>query len=159
MSLPNPLQAISLMSKSGRVSVCLLVAGLLLGGCGAESESPYGELSRSAPVMVWGGASILGYLRVELFAGSTRKQPAVQELVVCNANGAVSSYRGFMINLPDDLPSTPGAWRAFVRTPDDFKANHFAPAMIAVVSPVGVLRLYEFTGRQSSMAPDLLPLN
>lgn len=75
------------------------------------------------------------------------------------ADVMATDVEGNMIDLPSDLHSTPGPWQAFVRTPDDINAYHITPAMIAVVSPAGVLRLYEFTGTLGSGAPDLRPLN
>jgi hypothetical protein len=115
---------------------------------------------RAAPVMSWGGESLLGYVRVELMNEQALARPSIQVLVVCDANGKVFRYSGLMVALPSGVFPAPGSWHAFVRSPSDIESDRLTPAMVALVSPSGTLQLFAFTDNSlEDSAPLLRPIN
>jgi hypothetical protein len=115
---------------------------------------------QSAPVMAWGGMTVLGYMRVELWAGQSPAHPSIQDLVINRADGVVHRHRGHMIRLPADLLAVRGRWNVFVLTPEEIERNHgIYPEILATVSPEGVLRLYEFSAGDGTGACDLQPIH
>jgi len=111
--------------------------------------------------MAWGGESLIGYIRVELWAEQQGPgHPSVQYLVTCRTNGKGNRFCGNMVRLPGDLAAGPGPWQAFVRTQDDIeKYGTSFPEVVATVSPAGVLRLYEFCANDAKLACDLKPIH
>lgn len=116
---------------------------------------------QSAPLMVWGGSSYIGFLRVELWAGQSPEHHNLQELQVTSTRSPVRRYSGHMVSIPSDLLADRdrGQWSAFVLSTEDIeKSRGVVPAMLAAVSPAGVLRLYEFSNGDGIGAIDLPPL-
>lgn len=160
--------------RRGWICVCLPIALFIQPACSRVKEEPpaapppavaatepntVAAPLQSSPVMVWGGVSYLGYVRVELLAGQSPERPSVQELLVNCSDGSVRRYRGRMIRLPGDLVAARGPWQVFVRTPEDIaRTGRSVPEMMASVSPTGVLRLYEFSTSNGDGACDLPPI-
>lgn len=118
----------------------LLLLLYLLQACSVDRDVSKSELHRKAdPVMVWGGESSDGYLKVELWDRGTMKHKPFQELIVYHPDGELETYSGLMTKLPQDLHPAPGAWQVFVRLPE---YPYRLSAIVAMQCPNGTLRLY-----------------
>lgn len=107
--------------------------------------------------MVWHGPSEAGFLRAELWRRERAEFPA--ELVIASVGeGTRIVYVGSLISLPLQLKTDPASTRLFVRSPADIRTQHAREtAIIASVSPTGILRVYGFGFRDFGMPCELKP--
>lgn len=156
------------MCRHRGIMICLVITTALLAACRPEQNPKMMEESDEptvtpplpiSAVMAWGGISVVGYVRVELWSSQSQLRPRMTDLVISRTDGSVHRFHGRMIAIPDDLVATQDQWRAFVITPEESAAyRNVIPDILATVSPTGSLRLYEFSTRTGIGAFDLQPL-
>jgi hypothetical protein len=108
-------------------------------------------------MLVWGGESLMGYLKVELRGANPQSRTFLLELRVYRSDGSVNSYSGLMVELPNELrpPGSAGVWQAFVHFPDSVQQNQM---IVAMISPDGLLRLFVARAPDARSPSELRPL-
>jgi hypothetical protein len=124
---------------------------------GAADQGASSSQHPETPIMVWRGASEVGYLRVELWVRPTASDVHNQELVVKSVSREYTeTYSGVMIPLPYDIKTEPDVRQMFIRVSDTGVPGFSRElSIVATISVDGTLHLYA-CGVRSLVPPCVL---